>query len=404
MTSEVGVQDLAGDLISTREAADLLGVKPATLYAYVSRGLLRSHRASGNAPSTFRRSAVEELARSRGRRPALLGLAGTQPEVSVIVEDTLYYRGEDACRLARTRRFEDVAEWLWSGERRATPAWRANAEALRLARPVQQGLPATTPPVDRLAVVVPLLAATDPLRLDLSPRAVALTARTLIATLVEALPEAGPPAHGRSVAHRLWARLAPDAPTDADIAALDAALILVADHGTRPPATATARLAASLRSDPYAVVSAAMGVGSGAQQARRFLTLQAIFAGIAEPIDAIRVLGGRLRQGEDVPGFQRRQYGGADPRARLLLAMLAEQQRSPGRLAGIQQLVDLIRERRAAEPNVEVAVAALAAVAGMIPGAGEAIFGIGRTAGWIAHALQVYTQAPRTDVPTLLHA
>ena len=404
MISQLGAEEFPDDVLSTAEAANLLGVKASTLYAYVSRGLLRSHRPSGNAPSVFRRADVEEVARSRGRRPALLASASTEPELSAIVDDTLYYRGEDACRLARSRPFEDVAEWLWSGDRRGSATWRASGEALRLARQVQAGLPASTPPVDRLAVVVPLAAAADPLRLDLSSRAVILTARTLIATLVEALPEIGPPAAGPSVAHRLWARLAPAAPSDSDLAAMNAALILVADHGPRPPATATARLAASLRSDPYAVVSAAMGVSNGAQQARRFLTLQAIFAGIEAADDAVRVVGDRLRQGEDVPGFLRRQYGGADPRARLLIDILADDPRNPTRLAGIQRLVNLIRERRGAEPNVEVAIAALAALADMIPGAGEAIFGLGRVVGWLAHALQVYAQSPRADLPTLLHA
>jgi 2-methylcitrate dehydratase MmgE/PrpD-like protein/citrate synthase len=169
-------------------------------------------------------------------------------------------------------------------------------------------------------------------------------------------------------------------------------------------ATATARLAASLRSDPYAVVTAAMGVGSGAQQARPFLTLQAMFGRIDDPDGALGVLSERLQQDGDVPGFHPRQYRVADPRARLLLTLLSERVPDSGRLAGIRRIVDVMRERRGAEPSVEVAVAALAALANMRAGAGEGIFRTARTAGWIGHAVQIYAQSPRTDLPSLLYS
>ncbi|MFC6929668.1 citrate/2-methylcitrate synthase [Actinomadura yumaensis] len=46
--------------------------------------------------------------------------------------------------------------------------------------------------------------------------------------------------------------------------------------------------------------------------------------------------------------------------------------------------------RRLPAPNVDAAPATLAAVAGMVPGAGEAVFAVARTAGWLAHALEEY--------------
>ncbi|NUS12397.1 MAG: helix-turn-helix domain-containing protein, partial [Streptomyces sp.] len=55
-----------GERIGTREAARRLGVKPETLYAYVSRGLLGSRRVPGGRGSTFDPAEVAALA-ARGR-------------------------------------------------------------------------------------------------------------------------------------------------------------------------------------------------------------------------------------------------------------------------------------------------------------------------------------------------
>lgn len=62
-------------------------------------------------------------------------------------------------------------------------------------------------------------------------------------------------------------------------------------------------------------------------------------------------------------------------------------------------------------PNIDFALATLTRVAGMVRGAGETIFAVARTAGWIAHALEayagggplrprgVYTGRPAADYP-----
>ena len=56
--------------ISTKQAAELLGVKPETVYAYVSRGQLSSRRSTGGRGSTFDAKEVEALARRNRREPA----------------------------------------------------------------------------------------------------------------------------------------------------------------------------------------------------------------------------------------------------------------------------------------------------------------------------------------------
>jgi citrate synthase len=71
--------------------------------------------------------------------------------------------------------------------------------------------------------------------------------------------------------------------------------------------------------------------------------------------------------------------------------MLADTPADPERLAIVEAATDLVRRRRNLEPNVEFALGALCFVHGMTEGAGEAVFVIARTAGWIAHALETYT-------------
>ena len=101
------------------EAARRLGVKPATLYAYVSRGVLTSRRGSDGRTSVFDAADIEELAR-RGRprrssRNASLDI-DIETSLTTIEHEVLRFRGHDATRLARRHTFEEVATLLWTGE------------------------------------------------------------------------------------------------------------------------------------------------------------------------------------------------------------------------------------------------------------------------------------------------
>jgi citrate synthase len=57
------------EYLTVEEAAQRLGVKPATLYAYVSRGMLRSYREGTKRQRLYRRAEVEALVRLEPRRP-----------------------------------------------------------------------------------------------------------------------------------------------------------------------------------------------------------------------------------------------------------------------------------------------------------------------------------------------
>jgi citrate synthase len=392
-----------GRWIGSAEAARRLGVKPETLYAYVSRGLLRRERSGGGRRSRYDAAEVERLAR-RGRAaqytPAELAI---ETAITAIDGGRLLYRGLEATALAAERRFEEVAHWLWTGHFAPPAPWQAEAAALAVGTAAQAALPDGTLPLERLRVIAAALATTDELRFELDPPAVVAAAQSLIAGLVACLPDAAPSAPHASVAPsadpsepssswiaaRLWPKLAPGPAEPALLRVLDAALVLLADHELAA-STVAARIAASVRADPYAVVSTGLASASGALHAGASLHIETLLAEVRRPDRAAAALGEWLRRGERIRGFGHVLYQVEDPRGRFLLDRLRAVAAGSERLAAAEAVIAAARRRRLPAPNVDFALAALSSVAGMTRGAAEAVFVIGRTAGWVAHALEEY--------------
>jgi citrate synthase len=398
--------------IGAVEAAQRLGIKQASLYAYVSRGVLTRRRDGESRASMFDAAQVEELARKgRPRRPAIAGSAELVIETAVteISDGTLRFRGLDATVLATTRSFEDVAMLLWTGSLPEVPSagkatgsggWRATADGLVAARAAQAALAAGTLPLERLQVIVPALAATDQFRLHLDRPAVVAAGQALIAGMVGALPGT-PAAHGSlaaaddpltpagSIAATLASRLCTGAVPASLTRVLNAALVLVADHELAA-STLAARVAASMRADPYAVVATGLGAMGGALHGGAALGAELMLGSAEWPTAVPRVVGDLLRRGERLPGFGHFVYKDGDPRANLLLSLIAEHAPDSPRLAIASAVIADARRRALPEPNIEFALAVLAGVAQMIRGAGEAIFAVGRASGWLAHALEEY--------------
>jgi citrate synthase len=408
------------------DAADRLGVKPATLYAYVSRGVL-ARRRSPTGQSLFDPAEIERLtARGRPRRQPGAAEVVIESRITALGADRPFYRGRDALELAGSHRFEAVAEFLWTGvaadldaspgapgvdvsglaaeqaARRAAPAdgraarraaaadgraawWVAPADGLAAGKAAQSGLPAGVLPLERLQVVVPALAAADPLRSNLDPAAVVEVARGLIGGMVDSLP--GPSMPG-GIAARLWAKLAPPDADPALIGALEAALVLIADHELAASTTA-ARMAASVRADPYAVVMTGLGATSGVLHGGASLGAESLLAEARDPAHAREVVALRLRRGERIPGFGHMVYKGVDGRAITLLDRVRAAV-GDDRMAVPDAVIAEARRRRVPAVNIDFALATLTYMAGMAVGTGEALFGIARTAGWIAHAMEEY--------------
>jgi citrate synthase len=395
------------EFLTAAQAARRLGVKPATLYAYVSRGVLHRDRAADGRASLFDSEEVERLARrGRPRRPAGVVDITVESAITEITGDRLRYRGLDAIRLATSRTFEDVAELLWTGEfpapSRTRAPWQATPAALAAGRAAQAALPAGTLPLERFQVIVPAMAATDPLRLQLDPAAVVAAGRSIIAGLVDCLPLAAQPPAAQPltapdsprsdypIADRLWPRLCERRASPALRRTLSAALVLLADHELAA-STLAARAAASVRADPYAVVATGLGAVGGALHGGASLGAEAMLAAAAGPDDVPRVVGELLRRGEKVPGFGHFVYRTGDPRAVLLLDLVRRAAPKSGQLAVAEAVLAEVRRKSLPEPNIDFAIATLARVAGMVRGSGEAVFAVARTAGWIAHALEAYT-------------
>jgi citrate synthase len=393
----VAADQVESEFLDAAEAASRLGVKPATLYAYVSRGLLHRHRDPATRRSLFRPEEVDAL-RRQSHPPRPSGEEVTfESAITVLGADRPYFRGVDALTLAGNARYEDVAEWLWSGVHTTTDGgWASLDQAVRTASRAHATLPSNALPLDRLQLIVPALAVTDPMRFTVEPSAVTATARALVAGMVDSLGSApgsrqrpkGKPADA-PIALRLWRSLSGDEPKPALLKALEAALVLLADHELAA-STVAARVAASVRADPYSVVSAALGVLSGPMHGGASLGVERMLADMLDPSDASRVIGERLRRGERIPGAGHAVYLQGDGRAGALFDLLRKADRRHPKLLAAQAVMAELSQRGLPEPNIDMAVATLTSMAGMGAGSGEAIFAVARTAGWLAHALEEY--------------
>ena len=191
------------------------------------------------------------------------------------------------------------------------------------------------------------------------------------------------------IAERLWPRLCDRRASPGLLRALSAALVLLADHELAA-STLAVRVAASVRADPYAVAGTGLGAMSGALHGGASLGAETLIAAASGPDDVPRVVAELLRRGEKVPGFGHLVYRGGDPRAVVLLDLVRRAAPKSGQLAVAEAMLAEIRQKSLPAPNIDFALATLTGVAGMIRGAGEAIFAVARTAGWIAHALEAY--------------
>ncbi|MEV5431846.1 citrate synthase [Streptomyces sp. NPDC052701] len=384
--------------LSTKEAAELLGVKPETVYAYVSRGQLGSRRVPGGRGSTFDAAEVEALAR-RNRRESGAGAASggelsVRTRLTLIDRDRYYFRGVDAVELTARHTYEEVAEWLWTGRIRPGTVFTAPEASVAVARRAVDALPGHCAPADRLRVATIAAASADPLRFDLSEDTVLGIARTLIPTLVAALPPVRPGHRDEGpIAHRLWARLSGQDPDEACLRALDRALALLVDHDLAA-STLAVRVAASARAHAYAAVSAGLGVLEGPLHGAAGGLAHRLLLDVLGHGDAAPVIAEELRAGRRIPGLGHRLYPGEDPRARALFALLEEVPRAAPALAAARDVVATAARHTPLHANVDLALAVLTASCGMPAAAGETIFAVARTAGWIAHVLEEYGERP----------
>ncbi|MDP8959721.1 MAG: citrate synthase family protein [Actinomycetota bacterium] len=392
------------EYLSAREAAQLLGVKVETLYAYVSRGLVRSLPAGQGRERRYRREDMERLRARRppGARPARVddalhwGEPLLESSVSWIGEGGPVYRGHPALRLAGDQvPFEAVAELLWSGSLPdRPPPWEVDGLGVSPDR-LAALLPMGSAPLAPLSVLVPALAAQDPGRFDNHSRRVVPRARALIVRLAAglALPEGlqrVPAALESPVPLAKVTGVALGAEESSPVVqALNQALVLLVDHELNA-STFAARVAASTGADIYSCVAAGLAALSGPVHGGAGERVAALIEEAGRPERAEAVVHSRARRGEPMPGFGHRLYPHGDPRGVPLLELAGELAPGSSTVQTCLALVAVMEEAGRGAPNVDFGLVALVAALGLPAGAAVRIFAVARCAGWIAHALEQY--------------
>jgi len=380
--------DEPDQLVTVEEAADLLGVKTGTIYTYVTRGLLESVRQPGSRSSRYRMADLTALRSGRPGRSAPDGEPIDESAITLIAGGRYWYRGRDPVELVDDCSFEQVAELLWTGELPTDRTWNIDTHRSPAIERVAGLTDGRALPLWQLRLAAAALGGLDSLRFGYGIESVSHTARLTITDLVLSLPLIGEPIQGGGLASTLWPRLTDRDPNPEHLHALNGALVLMADHALAP-STVTVRQAASFRVDPHGVIEVGLAVVAGGWHGGRALSAEAMLADIQATGDAAVVVGNRLRVGA-VPCLGHPRYPAGDPRTPVLLALAAKAEPGHPVQSAVAALDDIIATRALPRPTAEFGLAALSQTFGFVRGATEALFGIGRAAGWVAHALEIY--------------
>lgn len=390
------------DRISTAEAASRLGVKPETVYAYVSRGLLTSRRAVGQKGSTFDPAEIERFGRSRrsGRGRLDVPVASA---ITAVTDGSVSYRGRELSTLVSDGwTFEDVAELLWTGELEADP-WTAPRVTKNAVRRALRGLPAEATPTQRMMAAVLAAGSSDPFRDERNAPGVARMGRELLSAFSAAWAALGSTLAAQdsslvevdldrdaSIAERLWYGLGGKGRKASPL--VDCALTLVADHGLAT-STLAARIAASTRAGPHAALLAALGAFSGPLHGAAGRRVHEMLAD-AEERGVSTAIAEAMRPNGNLPGVGHVIHKACDPRFDLLWQALDERALGGRRWSTAAAVHSSIERHSEAPLNIDFALGALTYSAGMSADSSEMIFAAGRTAGWLAHCIEEYTEAP----------
>ena len=380
--------------LSAGRAAEELGISVATLYAYVSRGMVRSEAVEGKRRSRrYRAEDVRRLKeRKRHRRDpdgvvegALhWGTPVLESGIALIDGGALYYRGRDVVALAEESTIEEVAALIWTGDEAMAPALfsRDPFWPSRRIRTVKGSVAGLTP-LEVFQVLLPVAASEDPAAYDLRPGAVARTGARILRLMTDvAAGESAPGLAG--TLQRGWS---PEDPGAAGL--LDSALVYCVDHEL-PVSTFAARCVASSEATPYAVVLAGLAALGGVKHGGEIELALAFLREVEAAGDARTVISGRLRRGEPIPGFGHSLYPEGDPRGAGLLSLMAKSYPESSAASLSDTVAGEMRQLMGERPTVDFALATVARTLGLPPGGAVALFALGRTVGWIGHAIEQY--------------
>jgi citrate synthase len=390
--------------LTAQEAASELGISLDTLYAYVSRGLIRSEAGDGQKRNRwYPLEDVQRLKKRRGefRHPDKVAAgamqAGTpvmESAITMVTDDRFYYRSYDALTLATTHSVEQVASLIWTGDFSKENSLFLHAPAKSMLvryqkiRPHLNGLT----PLEAFQVCLPLAALDDIAAYDLRPEAVAQTGARILQLLAAVATGGQHTTHG--IAQTMQQGWVPH--DEQARALLTAALILCADQELNVT-TFTARCVASAGSTPYAVVCSGLAALQGVKHAGQTERIEAFLREI-DTLDNVRSsMASLLKRGEPIPGFGEVVpgfgsifYPAGDPRGKFLLELIAQTYpQSPAVLLAqrvAEETYNLLGER----PTIFFGLVTLARALDLPAGGAIALFALGRTIGWIGHSIEQY--------------
>jgi citrate synthase len=396
------------DFISSAEALAILGVKPQTLYSYVSRGMIRRICLDGKN-SLYSREDVRRLkARSTARsgHGAVAGGALQWGEpvlvtgITEITQDGPRYRDYLAVELAREGyNFESVAEYLWGGAELHRSAQWSWDESIHHIAPQVAALTGAYPNIHLrqiLTEIVVLLCIEEsqPPTTQLEPTLP--QARALIQALCLGFGFIGPnrrfvaPQKNETIAgYILRAFGVPANRTQTRV--LDAVLVLLADHEFSP-ATFAARIAASSGVDLYSCIGAALHVHFGSALGLRCDRIE-------QTLEAAMPKPGEVTGQGDNPspfyvgplGFNHPLYVEGDPRANEILTLaLSLSQHARASRDAIQRLKNIDGHQGAM--SLDAALVVLCRALGLHGRVAGGLLSISRSAGWIAHVIEQHKQ------------
>jgi len=396
-------KQLHRDYASAAEAMQILHVRQQTLYAYVSRGWIRSIPQKGQKDKLYLRDdltrvGMRSLARSGHGAVAASAMNWGEPifptSITEITDEGPRYRGKLAADMVTSgMSFESVAELIWSGVSnvrvRAWSVQQPSAELLKLTQTLAS-LKADANVLESFALAVLLMGMHR-----LPPAGRVLTektlpaARELIQTLVACCGLTGaaqkyrPMRKGESVVEGLMQAMAIPV-TIENSEALQAILILMADHEL-PPGTLSARVVASTGGVLHSCLAAALCATSGTEVGRMYDRVED-FLGRPQSKAVLVKRAQRLHsQGQTIPGFDHPLYPKGDPRAKQLLDIARRRHVQSRELRAVLHFIDDMRSGAGLFPRQELAIVVLARAMGLSRQAPAALFALARMAGWVAH-------------------
>jgi citrate synthase len=369
--------------LSAREASAELAISPATLYAYVSRGLIRSEPSPDTRTHRYRAEDIRGLKERRAPPPEPRGLRSFDADLPVldssiatITEDGPIYRGVNCVDLAQTDTLEHTATLLWDVTGvdpfaadncpHVSDEMRAIAEVARRAAPI-----------DRAIAVLALAASADPRAFTRAADGRAMVGarilRLVVATMLNRTPSAEP-LHLQIA--NAWA---PDNKHAADL--IRRALVLLAEHELNA-STFTARCAASTGLNLYDAIIAGLAALKGPKHGGAGVLASQLVKTLVDK-DVAPVVRERVALGERFAGFGHGVYKRGDPRAMSLLEALT---RAGAPRKFTKEIPERIAEATGEFVNIDYALAVLVHALRMPAGSELALFAMSRTVGWIAHA------------------